>query len=291
MIMKIQLYILIALFSVNYAAAMETAPAAASSQPVRTVKEQKRLNKALFGAIMLDNNVDGIKSTLNNGADINAKNADGNTPLHCAISVAHLTRNYHNTLYLVAQGADASIKNNMNLTPVELTILCNVAATPMHGAALLDCPAEARRWHKVNNTWIDTRDRNGNTPLHIAVQYGHVNVVRTLLELNADTDIPNHSDQTPLELATSLTQNKQLEQIILILQPHIQEQATAQQPTVRAWIAEHPRLCAGAVVAAAAVAAVLRYRAHPSASCAKQQPPLIQRLVNAAQKRLKALGY
>jgi ankyrin repeat protein len=42
---------------------------------------------------------------------------------------------------------------------------------------------------------------NGNTPLHIAAQNGHINIVKLLLELKAPTSIKNSSGNTPLHMS------------------------------------------------------------------------------------------
>ena len=42
---------------------------------------------------------------------------------------------------------------------------------------------------------------NGNTPLHIAAQNGHINIVKLLLELKASTSIKNSSGNTPLHMS------------------------------------------------------------------------------------------
>lgn len=49
---------------------------------------------------------------------------------------------------------------------------------------------------------INARDREGNTPLHLAAQLGRDSIVRQLLERpNIDDSIPNYRGQTALELA------------------------------------------------------------------------------------------
>ncbi|MEH1771269.1 MAG: ankyrin repeat domain-containing protein, partial [Nostoc sp.] len=47
------------------------------------------------------------------GADVNAKNKDGNTPLHLAYDLDIVK-------LLIAKGADANAKNNDDMTPAEL---------------------------------------------------------------------------------------------------------------------------------------------------------------------------
>jgi len=66
---------------------------------------------------------------------------------------------------------------------------------------------------------INGRDRDGNTPLHLAVTLGRAIVVRTLLDLPGINDsIMNYNGQTPLDLARTpdIFQQLQLARSIFI---------------------------------------------------------------------------
>lgn len=54
------------------------------------------------------------------GADINAQDSDGNTPLHLSISHAEREQNTRLTKILLLKGADRDITNNKGLTPAEM---------------------------------------------------------------------------------------------------------------------------------------------------------------------------
>jgi hypothetical protein len=49
---------------------------------------------------------------------------------------------------------------------------------------------------------VDTQDNNGNTPLHYACQYDHLDVVKLLLSVFAQIDVVNSWNRTPLNLST-----------------------------------------------------------------------------------------
>jgi ankyrin repeat protein len=48
---------------------------------------------------------------------------------------------------------------------------------------------------------VNARDKYGSTPLHWATYYGHVEVVRLLLELGADPTVRNNDGKSPLDVA------------------------------------------------------------------------------------------
>ena len=49
--------------------------------------------------------------------------------------------------------------------------------------------------------FVNPRDQEGNTPLHLAAKGGHDGTVRILLSDGADATIRNNAGQTPLDLA------------------------------------------------------------------------------------------
>lgn len=159
-----------------------------------------------------------INTLLDNGADINAQNEEGNTPIHRAVfrnnaaTVQELLRHRPN-LNLLANGYTsvelACLRNYRELVRllipesrvrgrerraqllqqiVQLNLLETLAAlTPQTAAHLFD---------------IDTQDEDGNTALHRACKSGRSEMVEALLRLGARRDIPNREGQTPRELAS-----------------------------------------------------------------------------------------
>ena len=55
---------------------------------------------------------------------------------------------------------------------------------------------------------VNIRDADGNSPLHLACQYGHVDVVKNLLKYNANTTAANNTLQTPLHVAATFLQTR-----------------------------------------------------------------------------------
>ena len=57
--------------------------------------------------------------------------------------------------------------------------------------------------NRVNRVDVNTKDRDGNTPLHMAVLGGHTNCVGLLIEKNANVDAVNSEGNNPLHLAVA----------------------------------------------------------------------------------------
>jgi len=180
-------------------------------------EEQKRgATERLVRAVNLDN-VEFAEQAIKNGADVNAVDSDGKTPLHTAAfwgksDIVGL---------LITNSADVNAKDNGGATPLHtaafggkcdaIALLLeagakvnakdNWGATPLHKAAswgyrdaivlLLEAGAE-----------VNAQSSFGKTPLHEAVL--HSNIVRTLLDRGADPRITNHSGETPLENARQM---------------------------------------------------------------------------------------
>ena len=53
---------------------------------------------------------------------------------------------------------------------------------------------------------VNTKDRDGNTPLHMAVLGGHTNCVGLLIEKKANVDAVNSEGNNPLHLAVTTAQ-------------------------------------------------------------------------------------
>ena len=56
---------------------------------------------------------------------------------------------------------------------------------------------------RANRVDVNTKDRDGNTPLHMAVLGGHTNCVGLLIEKKANVDAVNSEGNNPLHLAVA----------------------------------------------------------------------------------------
>ncbi|MHA7877466.1 MAG: ankyrin repeat domain-containing protein [Bacteroidota bacterium] len=136
-----------------------------------------------------DGNVNLIRHFLDLGEDINARDSQGDTPLHIAVRY----RQEAAIRLLLAQGANVA------------TRVYSTERTPLHIAAenghedvievLLD-----PRWNPRAD--INARDSAGRTPLHVAVTRSHHNVICLLLGRGGSLEAQDNDGWRPLHYAT-----------------------------------------------------------------------------------------
>lgn len=163
--------------------------------------------------------VEGVKTLLEKGANVNATNKDGDTPLLKAATFG----NVEVLKYLLNKGANAHATDQYDRTPLHIAIQHNkvkvvsallekgedVNATNQHGDTPLYIAAEHNSeivfgflLDKGANIHIGNKD--GKTPLHIAAELGHVEIFKHLLNKGANVNAINRDSKTPLLLASSV---------------------------------------------------------------------------------------
>ena len=135
------------------------------------------------------------------------------TALHYAASGGHLGV----VSTLLDAGFDKEQRDEAGLTPVEISARAARASSPAVTRRLLPNDMGARMVHDYVNmvmedietvaglakcgAFLDWQDVIGNSPLHRAVHFQHVNISKILLQYGAETDLRNHRGGSPLHIA------------------------------------------------------------------------------------------
>ncbi|MCC6050435.1 MAG: ankyrin repeat domain-containing protein, partial [Thermofilum sp.] len=118
------------------------------------------------------------------GADPNARNFCGRTPLHYAALSGHPEL----AKLLLERGADPNARDDLG-------------ETPLHEAVREEAPLELVELLLARGADPNARDRRGRTPLHYAAERGRADVARLLLDEGARVDAADGEGLTPLHLA------------------------------------------------------------------------------------------
>lgn len=114
------------------------------------------------------------------GAEVDATDREGRTPLLCLLSNKHTDA----ALYLINQGANTELADNIGHRAIDYATAYGLREVVLHLS--IDNAGDAR----------------GNTPLHQAVRNGQGEIVRTLLAVSAAMlDTLNDDGETPLAIA------------------------------------------------------------------------------------------
>jgi ankyrin repeat protein len=154
------------------------------------------------------------------GENVNLKDKDGETLLHWAA-----VQNPNVTIleYLISKGADINARNNKGMTPLHkaafrntvdhLKCLINAGAqihikdyfgyTIFHTASSYNVRIDVFEFlYHLNPDWINLKDINGMTPLHIATQYNSSpRILQFLIDHGADVDTCDNKNVKPLYYA------------------------------------------------------------------------------------------
>lgn len=157
-----------------------------------------------------------VKALIAAGADVNAKNKFGQTPLHIAA-----VRGYNEIIsLLITEGANVNTRNKRGLAPIHAaawsghkeTVALLIAkganvnakdedgVTPLHVSALSGAK-ETMTLLISKGADINARNKDGMTPLHAAALTGKKEAIELLVNEGADIDAKNKKGVTPLQIA------------------------------------------------------------------------------------------
>lgn len=169
---------------------------------------------------------------LRNGADVNAQEKDGNTPLHWLVKrgnveIVQLCLNFK---------ADVHVKNSEGEIPLFNALRSNVevvklllnhgsdvnsfnekGATPLHNVVHLNSNKYFFKVAEIlleKGSLVNAQDIQGNTPLHNMVNKADVKIVQLLLNFEAGVHIKNNRGEIPL---FSAVKGKNVEVVQLLI--------------------------------------------------------------------------
>ena len=128
--------------------------------------------------------LDVARDLIEAGADVNAKDNDGFTPLSICAEKGHLDV----ARDLIWAGADVNAKDNDGMTPL---YMCALGGHLEVARALIEAGAD-----------VNAKKDNGVTPLHMCAYTGHLEVSRALIEKGADVNAKEDDGVTPLYVCT-----------------------------------------------------------------------------------------
>lgn len=131
----------------------------------------------------------GVCYLLEKGANIKAKDFEGNTPLHLACE----NKSAETTRALLELGAKAIVKEKND-----------DGNTPLHVACEYDKAENTKALLELGDkTIVEEKNEDGDTPLHVACEGGSLENVKILLDNGAKIDVQNTAGETPADIATN----------------------------------------------------------------------------------------
>jgi len=149
------------------------------------------------------------KSLISAGADVNA-NWGQRTPLHLAVDTR---KNAEIIKFLLSAGADVNVQDANGATPLHFAALAyyyvvkNWTAQPSP-PSLRKGEIEVVQFLVDNSANVNAKDKDGNTPLHLAVQgRENIEIVQLLVSAGADVNAKDNDGKTPLDIAKEVRGN------------------------------------------------------------------------------------
>lgn len=139
---------------------------------------------------------DAVMLLLEHGADVNAKNIEGNNPLFAAVHQQHLEI----SRVLIERGADINARNKFGYTPIR-------TASRMGNTEILKLLIG-------KGADVNVKDNKGDTPLHFAVDGGSTVTVQILITHGADINAVGSHGGSPVHIAVAFRFNDILKMLV-----------------------------------------------------------------------------
>ena len=168
----------------------------------------------------VNDNTDTVNWLISLGANVNAKDVEGNTPLHWAIFEGH----FKSAEILIYNGANVNAEGRDSASPLQVAATIdnydiaelliksgtNVNAEDIDGFTALHTAARYNAFRvadlllsKGANTEVQGGD-DGFTPLHRAAFFGSARVADLLIGRGANREAKSYAGETPLDVAKRL---------------------------------------------------------------------------------------
>ncbi|XP_076108937.1 uncharacterized protein LOC143076925 [Mytilus galloprovincialis] len=135
-----------------------------------------------------------VKELIQHSADVNKCIIDGASPLYISSHGGH----FDVVKELIQHSAEVNKCNNDGTSPL------SKSTTPLLIACYKNRIKVVRVLLRCDDVDIELSDKNGCSPIHIASQQGHVDVVQELLQYSANVNACNFEGVTPLKVAQDL---------------------------------------------------------------------------------------
>lgn len=172
-----------------------------------------RINNELISTLKSEiatSNVDKIKQLIKKGANVNAQDDFGNTPVHIA------TKNFQaeNLALLVSYNPKLDTQNNNGNTPLmsffDLKLkfgTINYAAQASKYTQIMDTYSNLIKKNTSKELGLNLVDNDGNNSLIGAVKLGSVDIIKSLVNKGVDINHKNNAGDTALLIASKSKKN------------------------------------------------------------------------------------